>query len=189
MKKILLLFVGILLIGVVSIKASELISSSQVLYKDNNTVATALDELFSAVDINERLGDADISNISDGTVTGAINEINNKTKLEALQNELIKDNIIIQNFMDYEEIIIKSYFYNGWCNTMHIYPKFEEIISNGNGTNFMLSSSSTVATTTIAYSYASIDISSGELGVDNQTYINGTINESYYLGYKVFARK
>jgi len=61
--------------------AENMITSEQVSYSNDKTSETTvkgnLDELFSAVDINERLGNNDISTIGDGTVTGGINQLKN----------------------------------------------------------------------------------------------------------------
>jgi len=70
--------------------AENMITSEQVSYSNDKTSETTvkgnLDELFSAVDINERLGNNDISTIGeDGTITGAISaqqtSISERTKI------------------------------------------------------------------------------------------------------------
>jgi len=72
---------GILVSLTINVTAETLIDSGAVSYSNSNTSETtvdgALNELFSAVDINNRLGSTDISSIGDGTITGAILNINN----------------------------------------------------------------------------------------------------------------
>lgn len=80
MKKIakttLTFILGILLAFAIDVAAEVVIDSGAVNYSNSKTnettVSGALDELFSAVDINERIGSTDISSIGDGTITGVI---------------------------------------------------------------------------------------------------------------------
>ena len=70
--------IGTLMVFTINVAAETLIDSGAVSYFNSNTNETtvngALDELFSAVDINGKIGDmAKISSIGDGTITGAIN--------------------------------------------------------------------------------------------------------------------
>jgi len=77
--------------------AENMLSSEQVSYSNDKTSETTvkgnLDELFSAVNINERLGSTDISSIGDGTVTGAIDTLdsnltNNATSIATNTNAI-----------------------------------------------------------------------------------------------------
>jgi len=77
---ILTFMLGIMVSFVMNIAAETMLSSEQVSYSNSKTSETTvkgnLDELFSAVDINERLGDTPITGIGNGTVTGAISTLN-----------------------------------------------------------------------------------------------------------------
>ena len=57
--------------------AENIISSEQVTY-NGTTVKAKVDELVEAADISDKIGDTDISGIGDGTITGAIENVNNK---------------------------------------------------------------------------------------------------------------
>jgi len=73
-KNILLFICGILVAFTIDVAAEVVISSGAVSYSNSRTAETtvdgALDELFSAVDINEKIGTTDISSIGNGTLTG-----------------------------------------------------------------------------------------------------------------------
>ena len=81
--KILLAFVlGILVSFTLNVAAQVVLSSDAVSYSNSRTseitVDGALDELFSAVDINEKIGNMEeISSLGNGTIVSAINAVNN----------------------------------------------------------------------------------------------------------------
>lgn len=89
--------------------------------------------------------------------------------------------------MDYQEIIVKTYFNTGISDIIHIYPKLE-IPYKGNYSG----SSSTLLDMQngyyYSYSYAYIDCASKILNVNAKNYIANTLNEDSYLGYNVFCR-
>ena len=70
-KTVIGIIIGTLLVFILDVAAEIVISSSSVSYS-NTTVNAALDDLFSSVDINDKIGTTDISTIGDGTLTGAI---------------------------------------------------------------------------------------------------------------------
>jgi len=78
--------------------AENMITSEQVSYSNDKTSETIvkgnLDELFSAVDINERLGTTDISSIGDGTIAGAISSVNDNLTTKAIIEAVSLDSII-----------------------------------------------------------------------------------------------
>ena len=77
MKKItnITIVVGILVYFlIVGAQAAVTIAASQVTY-NGTTVQNKVDELVESVHITEKLGDTNISDIGDGTLTGAINQI------------------------------------------------------------------------------------------------------------------
>ena len=89
--------VGTLMVFTVSVAAEAVIDSGAVSYSNSRTNETtvngALNELFSAVDINERLGNTDISSIGNGTISGAISsnlgQINSlKSSVSTLTNNI-----------------------------------------------------------------------------------------------------
>ena len=55
--------------------AENMISSEQITY-NGTTVKAKVDELVEASDVSDKIGSTDISSIGDGTVSGAINELN-----------------------------------------------------------------------------------------------------------------
>ena len=83
MKKIIIGFIiGLGAAIFVNVMAETLIDSKSVSYTNNNMTATtvsgALDELFSAIEISNQIGDmTKISNIGDGTIASAISDISN----------------------------------------------------------------------------------------------------------------
>jgi len=73
---------GALVALTINVTAETLMDSGAVSYSNSNTnettVSGALDELFSAIEINKQIGDmTKISNVGDGTIAGAISNINN----------------------------------------------------------------------------------------------------------------
>ena len=81
--KITLAFIlGTVFAFTLDVVAETLIDSGAVSYSNTATNETnvkgALDELFSAVGINQRLGTTGISSIGDGTITGAIKSVNDE---------------------------------------------------------------------------------------------------------------
>ena len=89
-KNVLFVAIGVLIAITIDVAAEAVISSGAVSYS-NTTVSAALDELFSAVDINEKIGDiSKISGLGDGTITGAIDKVNYNmnTILDSKQNNL-----------------------------------------------------------------------------------------------------
>jgi len=86
--------------------AENMITSEQVSYSNDKTSETTvkgnLDELFSAVDINERLGDTDISSIGeDGTITSAIDKLNRIS---------FKIRDAISAYSDFDQIIENGFY-------------------------------------------------------------------------------
>jgi len=75
------IIVGVILSFSLDIVAETMLSSNSVSYSNNKTSETtvngALNELFSAVDINQRLGDTNLSNVGDGTITGTLSTLYN----------------------------------------------------------------------------------------------------------------
>lgn len=82
MKIILLLTIGIVIGGAIGIKASTLISSSQVIYKDNKTVEGTLDELFITLNngkekVAEAITAKGVATTSDNTLEEMASNISN----------------------------------------------------------------------------------------------------------------
>jgi len=98
--KITLVIVSVLLSTTINVVANNVITSGSVSYTNSKTSETtvngALNELFSAVDINERLGNTDnISSIGDGTVASAISTTN--STVNTLYNNRSHVGMIIQS--------------------------------------------------------------------------------------------
>jgi len=79
---------GILVSLTINVTAETLIDSGAVSYSNSNTSETtvggALDELFSAIEISNQIGDmTKIASIGDGTIAGAINTVNSEVANKA----------------------------------------------------------------------------------------------------------
>ena len=88
--------------------------------------------------------------------------------------------------MNYQEIMVKTYFSTGNSDIMHIYPKLE---TPYNG--FITCSGSTAIDLKngyYTYSYAYINYTSGILNVIAKYYVLNVVDESKYMGYRVFVR-
>jgi hypothetical protein len=78
--------IGIVISSTISITATTMIQADKVSYKTSNgdttDVNSALDRLFDLNTVNEKIGSTDISSIGDGTITGAISNLNSKRTRE-----------------------------------------------------------------------------------------------------------
>jgi len=112
-KNVILFICGILVAFTIDVAAEAVISSEAVSYSNSQTAATtvdgALDELFSAVDINEKIGSTDISSIGDGTITGAI-----ATQQAQIDSQ---SNTTNMKFLNPSNVIANTSSYGG---TLHI---------------------------------------------------------------------
>ena len=76
-KNILLILLGSIIAIVMDVAAATVINSNYVSYSSTMTVEAALNDLFSKIDIDEKIGNmTNISGIGDGTIAGAIKTIN-----------------------------------------------------------------------------------------------------------------
>ena len=86
-KAVIGIIIGAILVFAIDVVAGVVISSSSVSYS-NTTVNAALDDLFSSVDINQRLGTTSISGIGNGTITGAISTLNSNVSGMKVHNKI-----------------------------------------------------------------------------------------------------
>ena len=115
---------GIIAALAIDVAAESIISAGAVNYSNSKTSATtvsgALDELFSTVDINDKIGTTDISGIGDGTITGAISSTYDAldyyfpdySRVEVLYNEST-----IPDATSFEITIPKTGYYYAFANT------------------------------------------------------------------------
>jgi hypothetical protein len=72
--------IGIVISSTISITATTMIQADKVSYKTSNgdttDVNSALDRLFDLNTVNEKIGSTNISSIGNGTITGAISNLN-----------------------------------------------------------------------------------------------------------------
>jgi len=121
--KILLAFVlGILVSFTLNVAAQVVLSSDAVSYSNSRTSETtvdgALDELFSAIEISQQIGDmTKIASIGDGTITGAISTLN--TNLGSVDNRVSEMNTVIDNLSTQKS----TAFTTDVAGTLSIYTK------------------------------------------------------------------
>jgi hypothetical protein len=79
-KLILVAIIAVVVSSTISITATTMIQANSVSYKTSNgdttDVNSALDRLFDLNTVNEKIGSTNISSIGNGTITGAISELN-----------------------------------------------------------------------------------------------------------------